>query len=343
MGGELVRKLIALSLILLGLLFAVDKAVLNDTLAAGLFDDDGNFLSSGKVYFYQAGTTTAKDTYSDSNKGATNTNPVVLDAYGRSVSVYMDTYVAYKLLVKTSAGVTIDVWDDVHYQSVGNDITGRTINTSGSLTATNMTVTGNTNGKGYDWKTSTGNTLYSIYREAGELDIDFNGTRQLGFKNGVTADFDVNIDAPKIVVLDLISSYSTLNICYVPTATVDVFIGSPNFSDGIDSGGNGVSLKFKVINIGDWNMDATPNIEVVHGLTAADIRDAGVTIRNDAGNAYFPIEGAEAAAAANGPWGSWQTTSNYFLLNRIGSLTFDSADFDAVGYNRGWITAWYTN
>lgn len=48
-------------------------------------DANGNPLSSGKVYFYSPGTTTAKTTWQDINKTTPNTNPVNLDAAGRAL------------------------------------------------------------------------------------------------------------------------------------------------------------------------------------------------------------------------------------------------------------------
>lgn len=49
-----------------------------------LLDNNGDPLAGGYVYFYEPGTTTAKDTYSDKDLTTANTNPVVLDAYGRA-------------------------------------------------------------------------------------------------------------------------------------------------------------------------------------------------------------------------------------------------------------------
>ena len=46
------------------------------------FDNEGDPLSGGKLYFYDTGTTDAKTTYSDAAMSVANTNPVVLDAYG---------------------------------------------------------------------------------------------------------------------------------------------------------------------------------------------------------------------------------------------------------------------
>lgn len=47
-------------------------------------DDDGNPLALGKVYTYEAGTTTPKATYTTAAGDVANANPVILDASGRA-------------------------------------------------------------------------------------------------------------------------------------------------------------------------------------------------------------------------------------------------------------------
>lgn len=79
------------------------------------FDNSGNVLSGGKLYFYQPSTTTPKNTYTSSTKGVANANPVILDSAGRPdstgtpIDIFLDG--SYKLVVKTSADVTIRTID----------------------------------------------------------------------------------------------------------------------------------------------------------------------------------------------------------------------------------------
>lgn len=82
-------------------------------------DANGDTLSGAQVFFYQVGTTTKKDTYSDSAKTSANTNPMVLDTIGRlATDVFMDTDVAYKVVLAPSTDTdpptsAIRTWDDV--------------------------------------------------------------------------------------------------------------------------------------------------------------------------------------------------------------------------------------
>ena len=75
------------------------------------FDDNGDPLSGGKVYFYQAGTSTPEDTYSDAAMSVVNSNPVILDSAGRA-SIFLKA-VAYKVALYTSADVLVRSQDNV--------------------------------------------------------------------------------------------------------------------------------------------------------------------------------------------------------------------------------------
>ena len=57
---------------------------------AQYFDDAGDPLGSGKLYFYESGTTTAKITYADINLTIPNTNPVILTAAGRQPNIFFN-------------------------------------------------------------------------------------------------------------------------------------------------------------------------------------------------------------------------------------------------------------
>lgn len=78
-------------------------------IAEQFFDDNGDPLSSGKLYFYESGTTTPKDTYSDASLSTANANPVVLDAAGRPGDIFFSGQA--KCVVKNASDVTIDTYD----------------------------------------------------------------------------------------------------------------------------------------------------------------------------------------------------------------------------------------
>lgn len=72
------------------------------------FDDAGEPLAGGKLYFYESGTSTLKDTFSDASLAVANTNPVLLDGDGRiSLNVFLDG--SYKVRLTTASDVL--VWE----------------------------------------------------------------------------------------------------------------------------------------------------------------------------------------------------------------------------------------
>ena len=62
------------------------------------------------LYSYEPGTTTAKATYTTADANVANTNPAVMDAYGRA-NVFLDG--CYKLILKNSTGSIIWTQDDI--------------------------------------------------------------------------------------------------------------------------------------------------------------------------------------------------------------------------------------
>lgn len=80
------------------------------------FDNSGNPLTGGKIYSYEAGTTTPAVTYTTVSGTSSHANPIVLDAAGRVPSggeIWLPVNVAYKFVVNTSAGALLATYDNV--------------------------------------------------------------------------------------------------------------------------------------------------------------------------------------------------------------------------------------
>jgi len=73
-------------------------------------------LTGGKIYTYLAGTTTPAVTYSN-DSGATNTNPIILDADGRA-NIYLDDAVSYRFILKDANNVTQKDVDNIRSSRV---------------------------------------------------------------------------------------------------------------------------------------------------------------------------------------------------------------------------------
>jgi hypothetical protein len=69
-------------------------------------------LAGGKVYTYEPGTSTPKDTYTTSAASVANANPVILDSRGEATIFWSG---AYDVILKTSADVTI--WGPIRHET----------------------------------------------------------------------------------------------------------------------------------------------------------------------------------------------------------------------------------
>jgi hypothetical protein len=95
------------------------------------FDDNGDPLSGGKIYTYAAGTTTPLTTYTSRDGLTPNTNPVILDAAGRTPQeIWATEGLLYKYVVKTSADVLIRSWDNVGGSVVASNLAQELANTT---------------------------------------------------------------------------------------------------------------------------------------------------------------------------------------------------------------------
>ncbi|MCH7759399.1 hypothetical protein IID20_03515, partial [Patescibacteria group bacterium] len=73
------------------------------------FDDAGNPLIAGKLFFMESGSSTDKDTYADVNLTIKNTNPVILTGAGRQPNIFFKG--AAKVILTDSDDVQIELRD----------------------------------------------------------------------------------------------------------------------------------------------------------------------------------------------------------------------------------------
>jgi microcystin-dependent protein len=79
------------------------------------FDNNGIPNAGGLIYTYQAGSSTLLTTYTTVNGTIANTNPIVLDAYGRTPSeIWMQTGYSYKFIIQTANTVTLQTLDNLY-------------------------------------------------------------------------------------------------------------------------------------------------------------------------------------------------------------------------------------
>lgn len=81
---------------------------------AQFFDNNGDPLAGGLLYTYLAGTTTPATTYTSIAGTTNNTNPIVLDAAGRTPSqIWLVGGAFYKFVLKTSTNVQLGSYDNI--------------------------------------------------------------------------------------------------------------------------------------------------------------------------------------------------------------------------------------
>lgn len=83
-------------------------------------DDCGKPLAGGKVYTYEANTTTPKPTYADVEGLAVNTNPIILDESGRA-NIHLDTG-AYRIRVLNKKGALIADTPEISRYVMGTEL-----------------------------------------------------------------------------------------------------------------------------------------------------------------------------------------------------------------------------
>ena len=127
-------------------------AILSPPPKAQFLDANGAPLAGGKVYTYQAGTTTPLATYTTAGGTTPNANPVILDARGEA-DIWYAPGVSYKVVLRTSADALIWTVDNITMSGSmatqnadAVNITGGTIGSgvtfAGSITGTAANVTG---------------------------------------------------------------------------------------------------------------------------------------------------------------------------------------------------------
>ena len=99
--------------------------------------------SGALLYFYETGTTTPKDTYSDSAGTTPNANPVVANSLGQFPDIFING--TYKVVLKNSAGVQSWSADPVSEYLILSDLSA----SNGSLLTTIVNSTTIKEGESY--------------------------------------------------------------------------------------------------------------------------------------------------------------------------------------------------
>ena len=99
----------------------------------------------------------------------------------------------------------------------------------------------------------------------------------------------------------------------------------------------------KVVNIGDWDMDANDipaSSTVAHGLPFTSIITLQVWIRDDSNTYWRELSQANLSVGTAQP-GHYYVQSDAVVLRRLGTGIFDNTSYDSTSFNRGYVVIWY--
>lgn len=213
----------------------------------------GAFLSLGKVYSYEAGSSTPKFLHTSAAGSSNLTNPVILDAYG-SYSGGLWGNGAYKIVVKDSTdAITIDSWDNVNIGASATATTGNFTFSSNTMTAASGSdVIFQVGGSGtYQLKgTSAQEAWLQLYENTG------NGTNKITIKAPASITADRTIQLPDSAISQFVAQY-----VYTQTGAVATGTTVTVNDDSIPQSGEGV--EFMTLAITPKHISNILKIEVV--------------------------------------------------------------------------------
>lgn len=174
-------------------------------------DDNGDPLAGGKLYTYEAGTSTPKDTYTTAAGDVANANPVILDASGLA-DVWLGDG-GYKFILKDADDNTIFTTDDIGgdastaFGSTVNLLTGAT--TINAVYANSINVCTGTFTLSLFEAASAGEGFYFVVKNAstGVITLNPNGAELID--GAATIQLLENESA--LVVCDGSAWYSSIN------------------------------------------------------------------------------------------------------------------------------------
>lgn len=158
------------------------------------FDNNGNPLTSGQVFFYVPSTTTPKNTWQDSGQTILNTNPVTLDGGGFAIIYGSGNY---RMIVKDSLGNT--VYDQLTASTPEGSVTNIFYYASSTAGALNAVVVSAATPS--DYSLTTGKTLRFIspLSNTGSTTLNALSLGTITFKRATASAGLVNLAGGEIV------------------------------------------------------------------------------------------------------------------------------------------------
>jgi|GEM_PF-3621203 len=299
---------------------------------ATIFDTSGVLSPGAKAYFYQSGTTTPLDTYSDADLQTANTNPVIADAAGALGPIYLKAQ-QYKVVVKDANDSTIKTIDNYSPIATGEQIlwAGTVGGTADAvLLTTDPLINALRDGTRFWWRALSSNT------GAMTVNVDGLGVKSLKWPNGaVLRASDVAADAIIEMVYDI-----TNDVYNIISTTAPPLYASNLNADIVDDGSGNLTTMIAVVpHAVDFSFVATDRVKrhrssaasktwmLLAAATAGngwntEVEDVsgGTVIASPSTNLY--VNGAAAAA------------SYTMVAGEFGSITTNGTDYYLSTANR---------
>jgi hypothetical protein len=226
-----------------------------------LFTDSGVPLSGGLIYVYNAGTTNPVTTYTTSAGNVANSNPIVLDANGRTPDeIWLTAGAAYKFVLRDSGGALIGTYDNL---SGINDFTSASASILADLASTSNNAKGDAL-IGFKQSNSSGFLAGAVGKTVNDKFQDYISVKDFGaVGNGVTDDASAFAAAIAAVA-------TTGQAIYVPAGTY--IIGSALTSTGhlnMFGDGDRSVLDFSGATIGGSCITVSGSLTQIQNITSA--------------------------------------------------------------------------
>jgi hypothetical protein len=108
-----------------------------------------------------------------------------------------------------------------------------------------------------------------------------------------------------------------------------------------------VTVKSKILEIGDWDMDTNDSKSVASGISSLEtkLRLVSIMVRNDSATELNPflctIRQIAGGSLYEGEGGINISTDDLIYLRRKTAGIYDSTEYNSTSYNRGWIYITY--
>jgi hypothetical protein len=166
------------------------------------FDNNGNVLSGGKLYTYEAGTTTPQTTFTSRSGAIANTNPIILDSAGRTPEQIWSTEgLLYKYVVADSDNIVLRTWDNIGGSVVASDLAQDLANSSSPIEGDALV--------GFRQSNSSGNLPGAVGRTVHDKLQEFVSVKDFGAVGDGIADDSISI----------ITAYTTAKNIFWPAGT----------------------------------------------------------------------------------------------------------------------------